>query len=234
MKRREFVAGLLLTATTRYAVAEERTKTYRIAIANPSTKVGDLQKPNSNSQGFLGDLRRLGYAEGTNLVVEYFSAEGRMERYPEVVREVVRWNPDVIVTVANSFVHAFMQVTKTIPIVAGLTDPVGEGLAVSLARPGGDITGFASDAGIELMGKYLDILKEIVPSAFKFAYLGPDFRWAKESPALLDAARRIGVSLIGPGRQSLPGTRVSPGLCSHRAGADRRGDGGLCSTEPAV
>jgi putative ABC transport system substrate-binding protein len=197
MKRRDFVTGLLLAATTRCAVAEEATKTYRIAIANPSFPVVDLQKPTSSSQRFLGELRRLGYAEGKNLVVDYYSAEGHMERYPEVVREAVGRNPDVIVTLANSMVHAFAQMAKTIPIVAMTTDPVGDGLAASLARPGGNITGSSGDGGIELMAKYLEILREIVPSASKFAYLGPEFRWAKESPTLLDAARRLGVSLIG-------------------------------------
>jgi putative tryptophan/tyrosine transport system substrate-binding protein len=108
-----------------------------------------------------------------------------MDRYPEVVLEAIRWNPDVIVTVANSMVHAFAQMTKTIPIVAMTTDPVGDGLAASLARPGGNVTGSSADGGIELVAKYLEILREIVPSASKFACLGPEFRWTAERPTLL-------------------------------------------------
>jgi putative tryptophan/tyrosine transport system substrate-binding protein len=94
-------------------------------------------------------------------------------------------------------VHAFPEVTKSVPIVAFTTDPVREGLAASLARPGGNITGVTTDAGVELMGKYLEILKEAMPSASKFAYLGPAFRWEAERPALLEAARQLGVSLVG-------------------------------------
>jgi ABC-type uncharacterized transport system substrate-binding protein len=198
MKRRDFIASLVVAATSRLALAEEPSKTYRIAIAEASWPVAVRQKPTSTIQRvFFAELRRLGYVEGKNLVIGWYSAEGRIERYPEVVLEVIRWNPDVIVGPLNSLVRAFLEVTKSVPIVAFTTDPVREGLAASLARPGGNITGVTTDAGVELMGKYLEILKEAMPSASKFAYLGPAFRWDAERPALLEAARQLGVSLVG-------------------------------------
>jgi putative ABC transport system substrate-binding protein len=151
----------------------------------------------SSIRAFLDELRRLGYVEGKNLVIGWYSTEGHMERYPQVVREVVRWNPDLIVGGPNSLMRAFLEVTRTIPIIGGMIDPVRDGLAATLVRPGGNITGFTSDAGVELMGKHLEILKDVVPSASKFAYLGLAFRWDAERPILLEAARQLGVSLVG-------------------------------------
>jgi putative ABC transport system substrate-binding protein len=186
----------MAAATTQAATAEEPTKTYRLAIARVAFPVAELQRQRI-FRVFLEELRRLGYVEGKNLVIGWYSAEGHMERYPQVVLEVVQWNPDLILGGPISLMQAFQKVTRTIPIVGVVVDPVGAGLAASLARPGGNITGVSQDAGVELMGKYLEILKEVVPSASKFAYLGPIFRWDAERSALLDAARRLGVSLVG-------------------------------------
>ena len=198
MKRRDFIASLVAAAATQVSVAEEPTKTYRVAIVNPATPAAQLVETASISlRALLGELRRLGYVEGRNLIIGRYSAEGRIERYPEVCLEVVRRNPDVVIAYANSLVRKCAEATSTIPILASMTDPVGEGLVASLARPGGNISGIVTDAGIEVMGKYLEILRELVPSASKFAYLGPAFRWEIERPTLLEAAQRIGVSLVG-------------------------------------
>jgi putative ABC transport system substrate-binding protein len=196
MNRRDLIASLMAAATTRVAVAEEPTKTYRLAIVGASLPVPEVQRY-PPWRLFLEELRRLGYVEGKNLVIGWYSAEAHIERYPQLVLEVVQWNPDLILSGVNSLTHAFIKVTRTIPIVGGMIDPVGDGLAASLARPGGNITGYTSDAGIELMGKYLEMLKEIVPSASKFAYLAPVFRWEAERSTLLEAARQLGVSLVG-------------------------------------
>jgi len=195
MKRRDFIASLMAAATTQYAVAEEPTKTYRLAFATVAFPVAELQRL-PRVQAFLEELRRLGYVEGQNLVIEWYSAEGHLERYPQVALEVVQWNPDLIVSGANSLTHAFLKVTRTIPIVGGMLDPVGDGLAATLARPGGNVTGYSVDAGVELLGKDLQILKGAVPSASKFAYIGVAFRWEVERPTLLEAARQLGVSLV--------------------------------------
>src|SRR5215831_9347158 len=96
MRRHEFIRSLLFAAGTRYAVAEAPTKTYRVAIANPATPAAQLTETASISlRAFLGGLRRLDNFEGKNHVIGRYSAEGRIDRYPEVCLEVARWNPDV-------------------------------------------------------------------------------------------------------------------------------------------
>jgi hypothetical protein len=97
--------------------------------------------------GFLKELRRLGYVEGTNIVLERYSAEGARERFDEFVSDVVGRAPTLIVTAANPFTLLFVNKTKAIPIVAILADPIRYGMVTSLARPGGNLTGVSVDAG---------------------------------------------------------------------------------------
>lgn len=110
---------------------------------------------------------------------------------------VVASNPDLIVAAGSPMAHAFAAATSSIPIVATFADPVKSGLVPSLARPGSNITGVSVDAGIEIVGKRLQLLKEAVPSATKVAYvevsgvLGSGF-----APVLNEASQRLGVSLI--------------------------------------
>ena len=138
---------------------------------------------------FYEELRRLGYVEGRNLVVERHSAEGRSDRYAAVVAEVVSHKPDVIVSNQNSLVKAFVAATSTIPIVAITTDPVASGLISSLARPGANLTGVSVEAGPEIIAKRLQLMKEALPSAAKVTYL-----FAGHRPDGIDAvARRLGM-----------------------------------------
>jgi putative tryptophan/tyrosine transport system substrate-binding protein len=116
-------------------------------------------------RAFFDELRRLGDVEGQNLTVERYSGEGRSERYADLAREVVNRNPDVIVALTNTVALAVRAVTDTIPIVWIGVEPVRVGFATSLARPGGSITGVTTDTGHEILGKYLQILKEAVPAA---------------------------------------------------------------------
>jgi putative ABC transport system substrate-binding protein len=116
-------------------------------------------------------LRELGYEEGKNIVIEYRWADGREERLAELAAQLVRLHPDVLVTHANA-VRVAQQATSTIPIVMGVSaDPVGMGLIKSLARPGGNTTGVASQM-IDLSSKRLQLLKEIVPQLKDVAVLG--------------------------------------------------------------
>jgi putative ABC transport system substrate-binding protein len=98
-------------------------------------------------KALLGELRRLGYIEGQNLIVERYSGEGRTAHYEELASEMVRQQPDVIFASSNRIVRHFMPAPATIPVVGLLTDPVAFGLVGSLVRPGGNITGVSSDAG---------------------------------------------------------------------------------------
>ena len=86
-------------------------------------------------------MKRLGYVEGVNLVVDRYSAEGLFNRYPEIARDVVATRPDVISAISNLLVLALQSETRTIPIVGWVGDPVAAGIVSSLARPGGNVTG---------------------------------------------------------------------------------------------
>src|ERR1700745_860407 len=120
-------------------------------------------------RAFFQRLRRLGYVEGQNLVVERYSGGSRAEHYAELAREIVRGSPDFIFTTA--WARQFKAATDTIPVVALSGDPVAWGFAASLPRPGGNITGATLDAGVDIVGKYLELLREMVPAASRIAWL---------------------------------------------------------------
>ena len=118
-------------------------------------------------------LRDLGRVEGQNIIIEYRWAEGPADRLPALATELVRLNVDVIIAAALQAIQAAQKATKTIPIVVtGTGDPVGDKLAVSLARPGGNITGLTALGGAQIVGKQLQLRKEIVPGVSRFAVLG--------------------------------------------------------------
>jgi putative ABC transport system substrate-binding protein len=123
-------------------------------------------------EAFRQGLREFGYVEGKNIVVEYRSAEGELDRLPGLAAQLVRLKVEVIVTSGPSVTRAVKEATTTIPIVMGFdTDPVGNGFVASLARPGGTITGL-SVVSPEISGKQLELLKEIVPKLSHVAVLG--------------------------------------------------------------
>src|SRR3982751_4780429 len=175
MRRREFIAGFAgAVAWPLAAVAQQPTRQRRIAIFHPAIPTTHLTETGGGSawRAFFGELRRLGYVEGDNLIIERYSAEGDHERYADLAREIVGRNPDVIVTGTNPVVTAFKAATSTIPVVAFMLDPLHAQLVTSLNRPGGNLTGITLDAGIEVWGKRLELLKEAIPSATKAVFLG--------------------------------------------------------------
>jgi putative ABC transport system substrate-binding protein len=117
-------------------------------------------------------LRERGYVEGQNIATEYRYAEGKRDRLPELVAELVRLKVDIILVGGDIAIRAAKNATKTIPIVmvGGATDPVEAGLIESLARPGGNVTGITNLVG-ELGGKRLELLKEAVPKLVRVAVL---------------------------------------------------------------
>src|ERR1700737_1879486 len=200
MKRREFVTLLSGAAAWPLAVRAQQTATQqRIAIFHPAIPTTLLTETGGGSawRAFFGELRRLGYVEGENLIIERYSAEGHHERYADLAREIVTRNPDVIVTGTNPVVIAFEAATSTIPIVAFMLDPLKAGLVTSLARPGGNLTGITLDAGIEIWGKRLGVLKKTIPSITKAAFLGMREGWEGSSGQVLrDAGAQLGISLV--------------------------------------
>jgi putative ABC transport system substrate-binding protein len=201
VKRREFMALLGGVAATSplTARAQQPAKQHRIAIFHPAIPTKLLTETGGGSawRAFFGELRRLGYVEGQNLIVERYSAEGHHERYPDLVRQIVARNPELIVTGTNPVVIAFRAATSTIPLVAFMLDPLKAGLVTSLARPGGNLTGITLDAGDEIWGKRLQMLQQAIPSAAKVAFLGMREGWEGSSGQVLrDAGARLGISLV--------------------------------------
>ena len=125
----------------------------------------------SNLAAFRQGLRDLGYEEGKKLEIEYRWAQGHDERLPALASELVRLNPDVLVTHATPGIRAAQQATTTIPIVMGISaDPVRLGFVKSLARPGGNITGVAT-MQFDLAAKRLELFKEAIPTLRHVAVL---------------------------------------------------------------
>src|SRR5213080_2650007 len=149
MKRREFLASLLSAAAVGRAGAQQRVKVFRIAIVAPSAPVAIMSEEREGNlvyRVFFQQLRRLGYVEGQNLVVERHSGEGRTEHYADLARAVVRAKPDLVFAISSGLVQSFKAATATIPIVGITGDPIGFGLVSSLAHPGANITGVSLDA----------------------------------------------------------------------------------------
>ena len=134
--------------------------------------------PDSSGNRVRQALASLGYVEGKSILIEYRYANDKLERLPALAEELVRLNPDVIVAPTTVEVRAAKSATKTIPTVFyNVPDPVGSGLVNSLARPGGNITGF-STINATLSGKRLEILKETIPKLTRVAVL-----WDPKNPA---------------------------------------------------
>lgn len=125
----------------------------------------------AREDAFRQELRRLGYVEGKNIAIEYRSANGRFELLPQLAAELAGLKPDVIVAVVTQAAVAAKQATATIPIVMiAVSDPVQSGLVASLGRPGGNITG-TSALTAQLVGKQLELLREMLPKASRVAAL---------------------------------------------------------------
>src|SRR6266849_4178529 len=124
---------------------------------------GTAQSPSPRFEAFFQGLRDLGYVDGQTITIDYLSADGRGERFPALAAECLRLKADVVVVTTTPAAQAAKKATRTIPIVMHLLgDPVGTGLVVSLARPGGNVTGLTMMAS-GLSAKRLALLKEAVP-----------------------------------------------------------------------
>ncbi len=202
MRRRDFIGGMAASAAVVRSVrAQQPSRVYRIAVASPATPVAAQSETVGPPywRAFFQRLRELGYVEGQNLSVARYSGEGRSERYPEVIREMVRSNPDAI------FVTAIPPdvdpARGTVPVVTLSGDPVAYGLTTSFARPSGNITGTTASIGTEGAGKLLELLHEMVPTASRVAWLGSGGN-SPETPAVAAAAEKLNVHFVGPPLES--------------------------------
>ena len=199
MRRREFITLFGGTAVAWPLIARAAAeKVYRIGVLFLAFR-GTAPTWTALVQG----LQELGYVEGRNLIFESRSGEGKFEDLPALAAELVSMNVDVIVVFGPGPIAAAKAATSKIPIVmiAGSSDPVGEGLIASFARPGGNITGLTYAASSERFGKQLELLKEAVGQVSRVGVLWDldieQFRraWA---PALQQAGGQLGLQIEGP------------------------------------
>src|SRR5437773_4557411 len=166
MDRRTFIGGVAagLLAAPLAALAQQA-KVYRIGILEPIPAAQNA----ANLDALRKGLRELGYVEGRNLIIEYRSADGRAERFPELASELVRLKVDLLVTRGTPAARAAKNATETIPVVmATMGDP--RAIVASFARPGGNITGVTTFS-TELQAKRIELLKELVPNLSRVALL---------------------------------------------------------------
>jgi putative ABC transport system substrate-binding protein len=198
----------------RLAVAQPAGKVHKIGllVASPAT---NIVQP---FEVFTQVLRELGYIEGQNIAFAWRFAEGQPERLPALAAELVSLKIDVFVVTTNRVAEAVQQTTTQIPIVmTAAEEPVAFGLAQSLARPGGIITGVAVVPGAELYGKHLELLKEVLPPGARIGVLfnptsSVNALWLR---ATEEAARGLGVTLVLAGVQSVEGFEPAFAVMQH-------------------
>jgi putative tryptophan/tyrosine transport system substrate-binding protein len=197
MRRREFI-GLVggAAAWPLVASAQQTRKPLRLAFVHSGIPAEKLTKAAGPFwvRWFFETLQSLGYSEGSNLLVERYSAEGRSDRFAALAAQVVGRNPDIIVSNLNPLVKAFLAATSTIPIVGITSDPITTGLIASLARPGGNLTGVTVEAGQDIIAKRLQLLKETIPSATRVSYLLSNGR-PEYKASYQEAVRRLDIVL---------------------------------------
>jgi putative tryptophan/tyrosine transport system substrate-binding protein len=172
IERRQFIFALggAAIALPLAALAQQASKPPTIGFLGATTPAGGGQL----LAAFVQRLRELGWVEGRNVAIEIRWGEGRSERFAEIAAEFVRLKVDAILTHNTPPVLAAKQATSSIPIVfATAGDPVGTGVVASLARPGGNVTGLSSGA-TDVVGKRLELLREIVPGLRRLAILASD------------------------------------------------------------
>ncbi len=201
MDRRAFLAGTgaVLLAAPLAAEGQQAAKVWRIGYLDQGSAARNRRYLEALRQG----LRDLGWVEGQDIAIEVRFAEGKTDQLPSLAAELVRLRVDIIITSTTPAALAAKHATTTIPIVIGFAaDPVGSGIISSLAHPGGNITGW-THLGLELRGKYLELLKEAVPKAHRFGVLwNPTNQVHKPSLKVIEAAaERLKVELHPVGVQ---------------------------------
>jgi putative ABC transport system substrate-binding protein len=192
MRRREFITlfGGAAAAWPLAARAQKRTPTVGVLLLGGAVDPRDL--------GLVRELARIGYVEGRNIAYTVHGADGAIGRLPQLARELVAANPDVIVGSGSPVAHALGAATSNIPIVMMVMgDPIALGLSNSMSRPSRNVTGF-TNSSLSLAAKRLELLRELVPAARKVAYL-----WTPASPITTArgeharmAAKELGIELV--------------------------------------
>ena len=186
------LVALAVLAAPFAAEAQPAGKVYRIGVLAPGHPDADAARP------FLQRLHELGWVRGQNVTFERRYAEGNLARLPDLAAELVQLKVSLILALGTPASFAAKHATVTIPIVIFAGDPVGTKLVASLGRPGGNLTGLTSEAGVEVAAKRLELLKEVAPKISRVGVL-----WNPTNPAevrfreaVLVSVRALGLTLL--------------------------------------
>ncbi len=200
MNRRNAVLALLAlgSGTPLGLQAQSAEKLYRVAVISPSSSVSEIaDTANPVRRAILQALRERGYVEGRNLIYDPRTAEGVMERIPDIVADLVRLKTDVIVVGFIGMAQIAAKVTTTIPIFSTAGDPLVRGVVQSLNRPGGNINGIFAAGTITVEQKRLELLRELVPNMRRVAFVANrewwDGLWGK---SLREAATKLNLQPV--------------------------------------
>jgi ABC-type uncharacterized transport system substrate-binding protein len=186
MRRRHFIAGATAVIASP-AGAESTSKTARLAIFSPYEPSAVMRADSSNRyySAFFSELHRLGHIEGQTLTVERYGREQKTDDLAALASEVVRSKPNVVYAIGP--VAAFFDGTA-IPVVALTGNPIGQGIAQSLARPGGNITGVSVDAGPSIQEKRIELLRALTPDMTKLGAIVLRTQWKAGSGRIMRTA----------------------------------------------
>jgi ABC-type uncharacterized transport system substrate-binding protein len=202
MRRRAFLTFVGAAFAAPLAGAQPQARIYRVALiltTSPLAEMAGQEPAHPTVRAFIHEMRALGYLEGRNLILDRRSAEGNPGRYRGIVAELVGLRPDVIVTAGEGgLVAGAKDAWHGVPIVTlGTNEPVKYGLARSLARPGGNLTGLLVVTGPENEQKRLQLLKEALPAVSRVAYLAPGrFLDYPTTKAFVKAAAALGLDVV--------------------------------------
>jgi putative tryptophan/tyrosine transport system substrate-binding protein len=187
MRRRDFVT-LLGSAAAVWPLATRAQQPGKVPLLGYLT--GDSDSADTlRRNAFREGLHKLGYNEGQTILIEYRTAAGNVEKLSTFAAEFSRLNVDVIFAFSAGATQAAAKAMPTKPIVSITPDPVSGGFVASLARPGGNITGLSTLAGTEIYGKYLELLKDVVPNLTRVAVLSnPTFTTSALALIAMEAA----------------------------------------------
>jgi putative ABC transport system substrate-binding protein len=208
MRRREFIAGVGSAAAWPVVVQALQKAAHRALVEmqkyqRTSRGIGVLIPLNADDQtvhlrttGFVQSLQQLGWTDGRNVAIDIRSSSPDSDRFRAFAGELVALAPDVLVT-SGPGVEVIRRATRTIPIVfAGLLDPVGAGVVASLARPGGNVTGFSLQE-FGFSGKWLELLKQVAPNVTRAAVIRPSGPGGfAEFGAIQNAAPSLGMEVL--------------------------------------
>lgn len=209
MRRRGLLGAALAIGPASAAFGQTGGRRRRLAIVSAAESIATMVEKGDNRyyRALFAELRRLGQIEGSTLTVERYGRDSGAASPLALLQQAVLAEPDVIYAIA--FGSVLKQATTTIPIVALVADPVALGLAESLARPGGNITGVSVDAGSSIHGKRLQLLREAFPALSSLAYVTLRPIWqAVQGPPMIAATEAAGIRLV-PKLLDLPASEKS-------------------------